>query len=315
MQVLAVLREITWLETQYHEGVQVHVGWFSRLIVWSLSSTAKHNREQLLQATAEQQSAEDGSRNVDADMVSVYIGSHSMSPTIEISSNAASLSPEGSSTDGIAGPAPVLESAVQQLGGFGEFERRTTDGCCTHSSGGAQLGDGSNGAQSSTPSLGEGRVSEADIDGEEGNMRLGGAMCSGTEMSGSGHSNKDECIMVDVEIMTRMNRSGGGRGGAVCHISNTDACAESSQAAADARESGVGGRFGDTVVVGGAAEMAAGDSFLARDDSSGTMCTAESSMQSADDGFVVATPTSAELYGAGHWTLGRSSSEDDCAMS
>jgi hypothetical protein len=133
VQVLAVLHEITWLETHYHEGIQVNGGWLSRLIVWSLNRTARHNRQQLLAATAEQQTAQNNheERDVEEDMVSVYIGAHTMQPTAEISSNAISLAAEGSSTDVLASPVLVsmaeCSASPRQLVGIDP----RTDGNCT----------------------------------------------------------------------------------------------------------------------------------------------------------------------------------------
>ena len=151
----------------------------SRIIVWSLSSTARRNRQQLLEASAEQQSAQSSSRSVDGDMVSVYIGSQSMQPTVEIDSGAVSLSLEGSSSaDRLAAPAPVSESAERPLCGVRDLARHTADGCCAYSHG-ARPGSGSMCRRSSLTgeSAPKRNAAESSAYGEESNIRLGGAGC------------------------------------------------------------------------------------------------------------------------------------------
>jgi hypothetical protein len=178
VQVLAVLREITWLETQYHEGMEVKDGWLTRLIVWSLSTTAKFNRQQLLAANAEQRSEQDDDQgsDVEEEVVSVYIGSHNLQPTIELSSNTVSLAAEGSSTDVLASPVPVLESPAgcaasqRRLGGMEGFDP-TNGVCCAHSCG-ACTGDGRSNSLIGSPSAEE-RHSAGRGVVREGIVRLG----------------------------------------------------------------------------------------------------------------------------------------------
>jgi hypothetical protein len=266
LQVLGVLREITWLETQYHDEVQVKDGWLTRLIVWTLSSTAKRNRQQLLAAAAEQQAAQDDDAlDIEEDMVSVYIGPHSMVPSTEISSNTTSLSPNGSGVDHRASAEPAMESTL----------RLPLGGRCTQGSGG-QARDVSDDAQIRTSSAGEVCSTGLDSYGAGGIVRLGGDVC-------------------DQPLPTP----------------KLGACDESSQTTADSGDQELGGGLNAANVAQGPAEIVVGDSCLSRDDSTGTMCTAESSLQTLEDDVFA---SSSELYGVGIWVPGHSASEHDCAM-
>lgn len=171
LQVLAVLREITWLETQYHEGVQVRDGWLSRLIVWSLGSTAQRNRQQLLAATSEQDNPdEDNEHDVEQDMVSVYIGPHFMDQSAHVGS--AIASPETMSPERSSSPVPVSESAATDRNGSLGLDDCAMGGRCNHSSG-VELGQ-CDAAPSSSSSVQERCPDGGNICGMEGNLRMRG---------------------------------------------------------------------------------------------------------------------------------------------
>jgi hypothetical protein len=67
-----VLHEITWLETQYHENMEVSETWLQWLTVWCLSPAAKRNRALLLSAEPNRETSQ--REEAESDLVSVFIG-------------------------------------------------------------------------------------------------------------------------------------------------------------------------------------------------------------------------------------------------